>query len=144
VSLYVDTSCFLKLVFSEPETLELTKLMSGEARIVVSALTRVEALVQIVGRVSGGAITRRAGAFAHRMVASLLKTAPFEPVDNPPKLVQIAQRQVLSAAGRAHCRTLDRLHLATMEGLELTRLLTNDNQQASAAQALGFDVIIPR
>jgi uncharacterized protein with PIN domain len=105
VSLYIDTSCFLKLVFSEPETLDLTRLMSGESRIVVSALTRIEALVQIVGRVSGGAITRRAGAFAHRMVDSLLETAPFEP---------------------------------------LTRLLTNDHQQASAARAIGFDVVLPR
>ncbi len=42
------------------------------------------------------------------------------------------------------CRTLDRLHLAAMEDLQVRRLLTNDAIQAEAANELGFQVILPQ
>ena len=57
-------------------------------------------------------------------------------------LARIARQQVLSSA--VYCRTADRLHLAAMEALGLRRLLTNDEQQATAARALGFGVLLPR
>ena len=34
--------------------------------------------------------------------------------------------------------------LAAMEALGIRRLLTNDDQQAAAARALGFGVVLPR
>jgi predicted nucleic acid-binding protein len=42
-----------------------------------------------------------------------------------------------------HCRTLDRLHLAIMESLGATRLMTHDEAQAKAATELGFQVMRP-
>jgi predicted nucleic acid-binding protein len=42
-----------------------------------------------------------------------------------------------------HCRTLDRLHLAAMEELKLTRLMTLDDAQAKVALALRFRVVQP-
>jgi predicted nucleic acid-binding protein len=144
VSLYIDTSCFLKLLFEEPESSMVNRLTAGESRVVVSALTRVEALVQITGREAGRSINRREGAFARRTMVALLATTPFESAESPAPILRLAERQVSSPAGRTHCRFLDRLHLAAMEGLELRRLLTNDDQQARAAEALGFDVVMPR
>ena len=52
MSLYFDTSCFLKLLFTEPETARVVELITAESKLVVSTLTRLEALVQIRGRVS--------------------------------------------------------------------------------------------
>jgi hypothetical protein len=51
---------------------------------------------------------------------------------------------VHSLARDASCPTLDRLHLAAMQSLELRHLLTNDDAQARAARALGFSVVVPR
>jgi predicted nucleic acid-binding protein len=39
---------------------------------------------------------------------------------------------------------LDRLHLAAMQALDVRRLLTNDEIQARAAAALGFEILRPR
>jgi predicted nucleic acid-binding protein len=144
VSLYVDTSCFMKILFPEPESDRVVQVVSEESQVIVSALTRVETLVQITGRELGKAITRRDGTRTRRTAAALVRTRPFEAVESPAALIRIAERQLRAPAGRGHCRMMDRLHLAAMEGLGLRRLLTNDDRQASAARALGFDVIMPR
>ena len=47
------------------------------------------------------------------------------------------------AGGKTHCRTLDRLHLAAMEELNVRRLMTNDASQAAAARAMGLEVLTP-
>ncbi len=62
----------------------------------------------------------------------------------PAEITDLAQRQVHSLARDASCPTLDRLHLAAMQSLELRHLLTNDDAQARAARALGFSVVVPR
>lgn len=43
----------------------------------------------------------------------------------------------------AYCRSLDRLHLAAMEELKLTRLITLDEVQGNAAKALHYKVLYP-
>jgi len=62
----------------------------------------------------------------------------------PPGVIEVAEAQVRPLVRAAYCRTLDRLHLATMETMGLRRLLTNDAVQAAAARALGFEVVTPR
>ena len=56
----------------------------------------------------------------------------------------LAEQMVRSLPKRAYCATLDRLHLAAMQALGISRLLTNDAAQAKAARQLGFDVTLPR
>jgi predicted nucleic acid-binding protein len=75
---------------------------------------------------------------------NLLADPPFEPTEISANVFRLAEREARAPRKKAHCRTLDRLHLATMEGLGLRRLLTNDDQQAGAARALGFEVVLPR
>jgi hypothetical protein len=57
-------------------------------------------------------------------------------------LFQTALRQH-RRAGKIHCRSLDRLHMAAMEELKVTRLMTHDERQAAAAADLGFAVVRP-
>jgi predicted nucleic acid-binding protein len=59
-------------------------------------------------------------------------------------MIEVAETQVRALRKAAHCRTPDRLHLATMQVLGLQRLLTNGDRQAAAARALGFQVSLPR
>jgi uncharacterized protein with PIN domain len=43
MSLYIDTSCLLKLFLMEPESARVQELSSAEERVVVSTLVRLEA-----------------------------------------------------------------------------------------------------
>jgi len=46
-SLYVDTSCLLKLLFLEAESRRVAEILGSEEHVVVSSLARLEAIVQV-------------------------------------------------------------------------------------------------
>ena len=134
----------MKLLFDEPESSRTAALIGAEPRVVVSGLARLEASVQIQGRVAGGLLTSRQGKQLLVKLGSILARHPLETVIEPPDALGVAEKQAREAPKGAYCPTLDRLHLAIMEALGYTRLLTNDDPQARAARALDFEVILPR
>jgi predicted nucleic acid-binding protein len=142
-SLYLDTSCFLKLLFPEAEGRRTAELIALERSVAVSTLARLETLVQIQGRVAGRHLTGSLAAQLRKGIEALLETPPFELVPCPAHVVELALEQIRRKP-RSRCRTLDRLHLAIIESLGLRRLLTNDDGQARAARGLGFEVTLPR
>ena len=144
MSLYLDTSCLLKLLFAEPESAKTSLLVAAEPRVVVSSLARLEALVQIQGRAAGGMLTARSATALARLLDQTLASAPFELVTTPAGIDGVAAGQLIPLGRSVYCRTLDRLHLAAMQALGVRRLLTNDDIQARAAAALGFEVLRPR
>ena len=142
MSLYLDTSCLLKLVFVEPESDRVYRLIQAEAQVVVSTLAELEAEQQLWSQRLGGILTRRELTRLNGFLAGLRGAAPFVHMTTPHDLAQISRGQI-STSG-VYCRTADRLHLAAMAALGVDRLLTNDDQQAAAARALGFAVVLPR
>lgn len=58
-----------------------------------------------------------------------------------PRVFQTAVGQHQKTLTR--CRTLDRLHLATVQELGITRLMTHDLRQTEAARELGYEVTSP-
>jgi predicted nucleic acid-binding protein len=144
VSLYLDASCLLKLLFPEPETGRVMQLVAAEEHVVVSTLARLETLVQIHARGVGGLLTRAGARSLIDRLEGLLRQEPYELVRTPPEVVEAAEGQVRALPRDAYCPTLDRLHLAVMKALDLRRLLTNDDAQARAARGLGFSVVVPR
>jgi predicted nucleic acid-binding protein len=144
VALYLDTSCLAKLLFDEAESPRTVALIAAEARVAVSSLARLEAAVQIQGRVAGGSLTPRQGKQLLEKLTGIISRQPLELVADPPDVFAVAEKQVRDAPKPAHCPTLDRLHLAIMEALGFRRVLTNDDAQARAARALGFEAILPR
>jgi predicted nucleic acid-binding protein len=142
VSLYIDTSAFLKLIFEEPESSRASELIKRESDVTVSDLVRLEALIQIQRHATADLITPAKARERRAMVQTLLATAPFQFRSCPSAITEIAEKQISSPT--VFCPTLDRLHLAAMEHFGLRRLLTNDDTQAAAAKALGFEVILPR
>jgi predicted nucleic acid-binding protein len=141
VSVYLETSCLLKLLLDEPGAERVAALLQGETRIVVSAFSRLETLNVLQGMKAGGQLTEGRHRRAVAALEELLESGPFQAVPLPGDALDEALRQV--AKGSAYCRTLDRLHLGTMAALRLRRLVTNDDQQAVAARALGFEVLGP-
>jgi predicted nucleic acid-binding protein len=144
MSLYLDTSCLLKVLFPEPETERTLELIAEEDRVVVSSLARVEALTHLHGRVAGGHLSRAAARRLAQRLDTLLDTAPYDCMNVPVTIYELAVEQIAPLAPQSCCRSLDRLHLAIMDALRLHRLLTNDEAQARAAEQLDFDVVVPR
>ena len=141
MSIYLETSCLLKLLLDEPGAERVAALLQGETRIAVSALTRLESLNVLQGMKAGGELTEGRHRRAVAGLAALLKSGPFHSVPLPGDALDEALRQVTK--GSAYCRTLDRLHLGAMAALHFRRLVTNDAQQALAARALGLEVLGP-
>ncbi len=141
MSLYLDTSCLLKLVFIEPESLRVKELVMQESQVIVSTLARLEAAQTLLARRLAGSISRGQQARVAKILTEMLQTPPFEMVAFPAEAVAMAENQIHAGV---YCRTPDRLHLGAMEALGLRRLLTNDDQQAVAARALGFAIVRPR
>ena len=46
MSLYLDTSCLLKMLFPEPETRRVMQLVAVEEHVVISTLARLETVVR--------------------------------------------------------------------------------------------------
>jgi predicted nucleic acid-binding protein len=139
---YLDSSALLKLLWDEPESDAVRRQVGIEAAVIISSLAELEAEVQLSARRLAG---HYGAARWHRFRAQLAEfraTDPFRFRLLPGTVFQAALRQVVDG-GPVHCQTLDRLHLAAMTELDLTRLMTHDEAQANAARALGFDVSMP-
>ncbi len=140
--LYVDSSALLKLLWPEPESEAVRLQVAGEDLVIVSSLTELETHIQLTAAWLAGRYGRARRDRFRAKLEEFRNTDPFQFRPLPGTVFDTALRQQLGA-GRTHCRTLDRLHLAAMTELEVHRLLTCDAVQARGARALGLEVIIP-
>ena len=125
---YVDSSAIVKLVTSEPESAALRRYLQRRRPLVASALARTE-VARALLPVGPAALARG------------------EEVLRRFEIVRVSDR-VLRAAGALllrELRSLDSIHLATAEllGTDLSRVCTYDERMASAASALGMNVVSP-
>ena len=140
--IYLDSSCLLKLLLTEPESEAVRQAVAREEDVVVSALTELETAVQLrAGRLGAVFGERRYRAYLDQL-ERFRDVDPFRFLPLPGTVFQTALRQQRRAR-QPHCRSLDRLHLAAMEELGLRRLMTNDVTQAIGARSLGFEVLRP-
>lgn len=140
--LYIDSSALLKLLWHEPESDAVRDHVASEDRVIVSSLAELETEVQLTAAWLAGRYGKTQWGRFRAKLAEFRATDPFGFRTLPGSVFETALRQHV-AAGRVHCRTLDRLHLAAMTELDVARLMTHDAVQAQAARALGFEVVIP-
>jgi predicted nucleic acid-binding protein len=140
--IYIDTSCLLKLLRTEPSSADVRTAVAAESAVVVSALAELETLVQLKAARTGGSLTKSQWRKLEVELALLRNQPPFEFQTLPAAVFQTALRQHRNS-GDIHCRALDRLHLAAMEELKVSRLMTHDEGQAKAAVEAGFEVVRP-
>jgi predicted nucleic acid-binding protein len=140
MSIYADTSVLLKLIFAESESTRADEIAGAEPEIHLSPLTRLEALIVMQMRHVGGLLTAEERDDSILRLRELISAPPFVVRKPSDAIFQIAEDQICTG----YCATLDRLHLAFMQQYGLHRLFTNDDLQAKAARALGFEVILPR
>ena len=140
---YLDTSSLLKLIWQEQESEAVAEHIGREAVVSVSSLAELEAGIQITAGYLRGAYSLSRYRLLRKELEGLLDKEPFERRALSGGVFEAARIQHTRHGTTGFCRTLDRLHLAAMEELALTRLMTNDLQQAEAARALGFIAAIP-
>src|SRR5262249_26329415 len=117
MSVYLATNCLLKKLFPQPETSRTLELIASEERVVVSSLGKIEALTHLHGRVAGGHLSRATAKRLAQRLDVLLEAAPYDLMTSPITIYELAAAQLASFSARDYCRSLDRLHLATMEAL---------------------------
>ena len=144
MSLYIDTSCLVKLLVTEPESAGTDMIVTAEDKVIISSLTRLETLIQVQAWFQARLLTKNGAARLLDLLNTLLQKSPYELRPCLPSLMKDAEEQIQPITSSTYCRTLDRLHLATMTAFGLKRLLTNDDTQARAARAIGLRVIMPR
>jgi uncharacterized protein len=140
--IYLDTSCLLKLLREEPESAEVRRAVNAEDEVVVSSLTELETEVQLKAAAVGGEIRTSQLRQYQARLAGMRNVDSFHFRHLPAAVFQTALRQHRHPQA-AYYRSLDRLHLAAMEELKQTRLMTLDEKQAEAAEALGHKVVRP-
>ena len=140
--IYTDTSCLLKVLRPEPLSGMVWSAIQAESSVVISVLAELETLVQLKAAWTGGSLTRNQWRQAEARLGLLRNQPPFEFRTLPSAVFQAALRQHRNS-GDLHCRSLDRLHLAAMEELKVSRLMTHDEGQAKAAIEAGFEVVRP-
>ncbi|MGA2180102.1 MAG: type II toxin-antitoxin system VapC family toxin [Verrucomicrobiota bacterium] len=140
--IYADTSCLLKVFRPEALSEAVWNAIHREASVIVSVLTELETRVQLKAAWTGGSFTRAQWRHLEAQLGILRNQPPFEFRMLPGTVFQTALRQHRNS-GDQHCRTLDRLHLAAMEELKVSRLMTHDESQAKAAIEAGFEVVRP-
>jgi len=140
--IYIDTSCVLKLFRPEASSADVRAAVATETKVFLSVLAELETLVQLKAAWTGGSLTKPQWRKLEVELGLLRNEPPFEFRTLPAALFQTALRQHRNS-GDTHCRTVDRLHLAAMEELQISRLMTHDDGQAKAAREAGFEVVRP-
>jgi predicted nucleic acid-binding protein len=139
--IYIDTSSLLKLFLPDNHSEEVGLAISVESVVIVSALTELEAYVQIKAPHLGGSFSEAASVRIRSRMAQSLTDRPFlrRKLDGSVFKTALGQHE----AAASHCRSLDRLHLAAMQELGATRLMTHALRQAAAAREIGYEVVSP-
>lgn len=140
--IYLDTSCLLKLLREEPESDAVRSAVDGEEEVVVSSLAELETEVQLKAAALGGDIRANQLRQYQVRLTAMRNLDPFHFRHLPAAVFSTALRQHRHPQA-AYCRSLDRLHLAAMAELKLRRLITLDEIQGKAAEALDYQVIYP-
>ena len=140
--IYIDTSCLLKLFRTEYLSVDVRAAITAESEVIVSSLAQLETLIQLKALWRGGELTKPQWRKLEVELAWLQNQPPFEFRTLPAAVFQTALRQHRNSRD-LHCRSLDRLHLAAMEELKVSRLMTHDEGQAKAAIEAGVEVVRP-
>ena len=135
---YFDTSALVKRYVEEPGSLGVRRLLRTR-RVTSSVLLRIEVSSALRRRPDEGALSARAFARLLRQIET--DDASWQLVPLSDEIVAPARSRVLEHS----LRTLDAIHLVSAEALYRERLripfVTADARQASAARAVGLDVV---
>jgi predicted nucleic acid-binding protein len=132
VTLYLDSSAFLKIYLEEPDREFCLEILGSDPRWVSARHTAVE-VRRVMARYLRG---RMLSVATQRFGADWLRMRVLE-------LDEATCDTAAMIGERTGIRALDALHLGAAQraGIDDLRFLTYDRKQAETARALGFDVV---
>ena len=135
--MYLDTSVVVKLYAPEPDSGECERIVAG-SKIVSSELLYTELWSALLSKERAGRLTPD----ARQRIWELFE---FHLLDDVVELIEInghVMRDAAEMIARVHpqvpLRTLDAIHLATFEALDVGALFTADHRMIEAARILAF------
>lgn len=138
---YLDTGCFVKLYYPEPDSAKVVALIQGKplCHIPLHELEFVNALQLKVFLKSATAAQVSA---ARALVEADLKTGVLvspggEWEDIFAEAVKLAEQHT----GAIGCRSLDILHCAAAKVLAASEFITTDSRQKKVAAAMGLNLV---
>ena len=131
MTLYVDSSAFLKRYVDEHDSDVADELMRTDPVLVTSRLTEVEVRRNLTRLLTGDELNRQRRALSADLDAFALVSLDATTMNTAARIAE----QTL-------CRSLDSIHLGAAQRAGLaTTVLTFDVRQASAARQVGLSVI---
>jgi predicted nucleic acid-binding protein len=132
LTLYVDSSAFVKQYLDEPQTQACIEILAGDRSWLSGLHTLVEVRTALSRALRGQQLRRAGEAFARHWAAT--------------SVLELDATTCELAAGVGETlgvRALDALHIGAAQRAQVDdlRFLTYDRRQAEAARALGFNVV---
>jgi predicted nucleic acid-binding protein len=140
--MYLDSSIIVKLLVAEPDSEFFINSLKGRP-LAVSELAQTEVFSALLSRERAGKISaadrRRAWReFEARIEAGEIQLKPLNSV-----VLRKAMRSLEHCHPKVPLRTLDAIHLATVDLCQDFPLATTDARLRDAAAGLGFDLFPP-
>ncbi|MEI6669751.1 MAG: type II toxin-antitoxin system VapC family toxin [Acidobacteriota bacterium] len=138
---YLDTSCFVKLYYPEPDSANVVALIQGKS-VCYTPLHELEFVNALRLKVFFGGATPAQATAARGLVESDLKTGVLVSSagnwnDILAEAVALAERHTATIG----CRSLDILHCAAAKALAANEFITADLRQKELAAAIGLNLV---
>ncbi len=138
---YLDTGCFVKLYYPEPDSAKVVALIQGKP-LCYTPLHELEFvnalhLKVFVKSATAAQVTAARALVEADLKAGVLVSPGGEWEDIFAEAVRLAERHT----GTIGCRSLDILHCAAGKALSASEFITTDSRQKKLAAAMGLNLV---
>ena len=138
---YLDTGCFVKLYYPEPESGQVIALLQGKP-ISFTPLHELEFVNALQLKIFTKSATTAQVTAARALVEADLQSGVLVSAANEWKdIFQNAAKLAERHSARIGCRSLDVLHCATAKVLAVTEFISTDIRQKKLATAMGLNLV---
>lgn len=139
--IYLDTGCFVKLYYPEPDSTKVIALIQSKP-ICYSPLHELEFVNALQLKVFFQSATPAQVTAARGLVETDLRTGVLQSADSNWKdIFQEAVKLAEQHTGTFGCRSLDVLHCAAAKVLTADAFISTDHRQMKLASAMGLNLL---
>ena len=136
--MYLDTAILVKLVVPEPDSAFYGRLVDGATEVWSSEVSSTEGFAALLRKEREGSLATPGRIAAWRQWEAQVAAGSLRLVPMTRALLRRANRLLEACHPAVPLRSLDAIHLASVEESGTTPLVTNDRVLRAAAAKLGF------
>ena len=139
--IYLDTGCFVKLYYPEPDSAQVIALIQGKA-VGCTPLHELEFVNALQLKTFFKHATAQQVTAARGLVAADLRSGVLVSAGGDwPDIIREAVKLAEQHTGTVGCRSLDILHCAAAKVLAATEFISTDARQKKLATAMGLNLV---